>query len=61
MSSVLTIPEAAVYLKLSRAKLYELLKRGDIVGRKIDGKTVFLVPDLDRYIADLPLWTGRAA
>lgn len=60
MSSLLTIPEAAAYLKISRAKIYQLLKADELPARKIGGKTVFLPDELEKYAHDLPVWTGRA-
>ena len=40
-SDILTIPEVAEYLKLSKSKVYKMVQRGDIPSFKI-GKSVRL-------------------
>jgi excisionase family DNA binding protein len=61
MTPILNIPEAAAYLHISRAKLYVLLNKGTLPGRKLDGHTIFFADELEACARDLPRWTGRAA
>jgi len=42
--------EAASFLRASRAKLYRLIKCGDIVGHKVGGTWVFYKRDLIAYV-----------
>jgi excisionase family DNA binding protein len=50
-----TVKETAQRLNLSVARLYELLADGTLMARKLGGKTVIRVDELEQYIADLPL------
>jgi len=46
--------EAAKFLRASRAKLYRLVKSGDIVGYKVGATWVFYKRDLMAYVACNP-------
>jgi excisionase family DNA binding protein len=52
MSELLTTEEAAVYLRMSERKLYELVARGAVPCTKATGRWLFPKPALDRWIAD---------
>lgn len=53
MTLLLTIPEVADLLRLSRAKVFEIVARGDLVSVKIDGARRVRRVDLERYVAEL--------
>jgi excisionase family DNA binding protein len=56
------VKQAAAYLSLSRARVYELVTEKQITAYKIGGKTVFKPSELDRFISTLPeAQIGRAA
>jgi excisionase family DNA binding protein len=57
---LLTVPEAAAALAISRSKLYELLTVGDIASIRIDGSRRVPVAALHDYVSRL-LSAGRAA
>jgi excisionase family DNA binding protein len=50
---LLTVPEAAVALAISRSKLYELLAAGSIRSVRIDGSRRIPVEALEAYVAGL--------
>lgn len=50
---LLTTSEAAAALGISRAKLYELLARGELRALKINAATRVSVAELERYVAQL--------
>jgi excisionase family DNA binding protein len=50
---LLTVPEAAAALAISRSKLYELLAAGLIRSVRIDGSRRVPVEALEAYIASL--------
>lgn len=50
---LLTVPEAAAALAISRSKLYELLTAGCIRSVRIDGSRRVPVEALEAYIAGL--------
>ncbi len=50
---LLTVPEAAAALAISRSKLYELLTAGTLPSVRIDGSRRIPVAALDAYIAAL--------
>jgi excisionase family DNA binding protein len=50
---LLTVPEAAAALAISRSKLYELLAAGSIRSVRIDGSRRFPVEALEAYVAGL--------
>lgn len=47
--------DAARVLGISRAKPYQLMDEGEIVGRKLGRRTLILRSELERYIASLPV------
>lgn len=47
---LLTAREAAVFLRASRAKLYRLLKRGELAGHKVGATYVFYESELHAYV-----------
>lgn len=53
-NSLMTIDEAASYLRLSRATIYKMVGRGDIVMRKLGCRSFLLRSDIDNYIEKLP-------
>ena len=50
MSELLTTDEAAVYLRLSERKLYELVANGEIPCTKVTGRWLFPRAALDRWV-----------
>ncbi|MGB6580128.1 MAG: excisionase family DNA-binding protein [Streptosporangiaceae bacterium] len=50
---LLTVPEAASTLAISRSKLYELLAAGSIRSVRIDGSRRIPVEALEAYVARL--------
>lgn len=57
---LLTVPEAAAALAISRSKLYELLASGLVVSVRIDGSRRIPMAALNAYIASL-IGDGTAA
>ena len=51
MTDLLTTDEAAVYLRLSERKLYELVATGAVPCTKVTGKWLFPRAALDRWLA----------
>jgi excisionase family DNA binding protein len=50
---LLTVPEAARVLSISRSKLYELISSGALQSIKIDGARRIPVRALDAYVSSL--------
>lgn len=50
----LSVPETAQASGLSRAKLYELMKAGELKFRKCGSRRIILVADLQDCLARLP-------
>ena len=50
---LLTVPEAAEALAISRSKLYELLASGDVASIRIDGSRRIPLTALEEYISRL--------
>jgi excisionase family DNA binding protein len=50
---LLTVPEAAASLAISRSKLYELLAAGVVRSVRIDGSRRIPVEALETYVASL--------
>jgi excisionase family DNA binding protein len=50
---LLTVPEAAQALAISRSKLYELLARGAIASIRIDGSRRIPLTALEDYVSRL--------
>lgn len=51
MSEILTIPEVAKYLKLSKSKTYALVQRREIPHIKVGKNVRVRVADLERWLA----------
>ena len=49
-----TIPEAVKASGLSRSRLYEAMKRGELPARKAGRRTLIPFADLEAYLANLP-------
>ena len=47
------VPEVAVFLNISRSKVYELLASGDLPSVKIDRTRLVRGSDLRQYVASL--------
>ena len=56
-----TVPVAATYVGISRSRIYELLKAGNLEGRIIHGRRVVLVSSLLRMAHAAPSASGKAA
>jgi len=52
MEKIYTIPEVAEYLKMSRSKLYELVKREQITFIKIGRNARIRESDLDNWLEE---------
>ncbi|MFC1569114.1 helix-turn-helix domain-containing protein [bacterium] len=50
---LLSVIEAANYLSISRAKLYQWLAKGKIPSVRIDNRRLIDIRDLDQFIDDL--------
>jgi excisionase family DNA binding protein len=50
-AGLLSVMQAAEYLNISRAHLYELLKRGELARIKLGRRTLFERRDLDAFAA----------
>lgn len=50
---LLTVPEAAALLSIGRAKMYQLIARGDIKSVRIDGARRLRRADVEEYVASL--------
>lgn len=48
------VDDAAAAIGVSRSKVWELIARGEIVARKLDGSTIILRDDLQTYLDGLP-------
>lgn len=53
-----TVNEAAQILRISRAMLYRLVRRGDLALRHIGARSYLTRDDLDTFIAALPTTSG---
>lgn len=51
-----TIPEAVKVTGLSRSRLYEALRSGDLSARKAGRRTLIPFADLEAYLASLPTY-----
>lgn len=58
---LLKVPEVAGLLRLSRAKVYELIRSGVLPSVRIDGARRVRVTDLRAYVAGLASDDGTAA
>ena len=58
----LSVNDAAAALGVSRARLYELLNAGEIVGFKLGHKTQIRSSEVEKFFASLPKYQpGRKA
>lgn len=48
----INVREAARMLSISRTKVFELLKNGDVQAFKLGGKLLFRVSEVERLVAD---------
>lgn len=55
-----TVPEAVEYSGLSRSRLYEALRRGELSARKAGRRTLISFADLEAYLASLPTYQAGA-
>ena len=53
-----SVNETLELLSLSRATVYGLVRDGRLKAHKIGGKTVFLAPDITRFLLELQRWGG---
>jgi excisionase family DNA binding protein len=53
MDTLYTINETFKLLKISRAKLYQLIEKGDLKPIKLGGRTLFTESELTRFIESL--------
>lgn len=51
-----TIPEAVKASGLSRSRIYEAMKSGDLTARKAGRRTLIAFADLEAYLAGLPTY-----
>lgn len=51
-----TVPDAVKVSGISRTKIYEALKRGDLTARKAGRRTLIPFADLQAYLASLPAY-----
>jgi len=49
-----TVPVAATYIGISKSRIYELLKAGDLEGRIIHGRRIVVVESLLRMLGEAP-------
>lgn len=57
----MTVNEACKATGLGRTSLYQLIKDGAITKRKLGGRTIILVNELEAYINSLPIEDAIAA
>ena len=55
-----TMPQAVDYTGLSRSRIYEALKSGELSARKAGRRTLFAFADLDAYLANRPSFQAGA-
>ena len=56
-----TVPVAAAFVGISRSRIYELLKSGDLEGKIIHGRRVVVVSSLLRMAGAAPSASSQAA
>ncbi len=65
MEEILTIPEVARYLKLSKSKVYYLVQTGEIphlkIGRNVRVRETDLKKWIDKYLTQSPSAVTQAA
>lgn len=55
-----TIPDAVKATGMSRTRLYDALKRGELTARKAGKRTLINYADLQAYLARLPAYGAEA-
>ncbi|PLK27097.1 helix-turn-helix domain-containing protein [Novosphingobium sp. TH158] len=55
-----TMPQAVEYSGLSRSRIYEALKAGELTAKKAGRRTLIPFADLDTYLASLPTFQAGA-
>lgn len=55
-----TLPEAVEYSGLSRSRIYEALKAGELTAKKAGRRTLIPFAELEAYLAGLPNFQGGA-
>lgn len=55
-----TIPEAVRATGLSRSRIYEALRRNELIGLKAGRRTLIPFADLEAYVAGLPTYQAGA-
>lgn len=53
MEKIYTITETYKLLRISRAKLYQLIDKGDLKPIKLGGRTLFVESELTRFVESL--------
>ena len=53
MDKPYTVNETKDLLKISRAKLYRIIREGRITPVKLDGRTLFLESEINRFLETL--------
>lgn len=52
-TALLTVPEAAVELRIGRTHLYKFIKQGRIRPVKLSGRTLIPYREIERFVAEL--------
>lgn len=55
MPKILTVQDVVAEYRISRTKLYSLIKTGEIEARKLGYRTIITEAEMDRYVASLPV------
>jgi len=55
-----TMPEAVEYSGLSRSRLYEALKAGELSAKKAGRRTLIPFAELESFLANLPTYRAGA-
>ena len=57
----LTPPQAATAANVSRTRIFEAIRAGELVARKAGKSTLIEVSELRRWVQNLPVRTARCA
>lgn len=55
-----TVPEAVEYSGLSRSRLYEAMRAGELTAKKAGRRTLIPFAELEAYLASLPTFQAGA-
>lgn len=55
-----SVAQAAAYLGICRARVYALVRSGELEARKLGARTIILRDELDRFLDNLPPFRGGA-